>query len=70
MAHIIAERVSIAFPLYHVGARSLKKRLLANTPIRLRTDESNRVVVAALNELDFSIKAGERVALVGQNGAG
>jgi lipopolysaccharide transport system ATP-binding protein len=70
MPHILAERLSIAFPLYHVGARSLKKRLLANTPLRLRTDASNRVVVAALNELDFEIKSGDRVALVGQNGAG
>ena len=70
MPHILAERLSIAFPLYHVGARSLKKRLLANSPLRLRTDENDRVVVAALNELDFEIRSGERVALVGQNGAG
>jgi lipopolysaccharide transport system ATP-binding protein len=70
MPHILAERLSIAFPLYHVGARSLKKRLLGKTPLRLRTDEANRVVVAALNELNFSIRSGERVALVGHNGAG
>ncbi len=70
MPHILAERLSIAFPLYHVGARSLKKRLLSATPLRLRTDDSNRVVVAALNELTFSIQSGERVALVGRNGAG
>ena len=70
MPHILAEAVSIEFPLYHIGARSLKKRILANSPLRLRQDEASRIVVSALRDLDFHIKAGERVALVGHNGAG
>jgi lipopolysaccharide transport system ATP-binding protein len=70
MARILAEGISIEFPLYHLGARSLKKRLLAATPLRLRTDDANRIVVAALRDLSFSVARGERVALVGRNGAG
>ncbi|MCW8087514.1 ABC transporter ATP-binding protein [Sabulicella glaciei] len=61
--------MTVEFPLYHLGARSLKKRLLAKSSSRLR-DDANRVVVSALRDLTFTINPGERVALVGSNGAG
>jgi lipopolysaccharide transport system ATP-binding protein len=70
MVHIEAAGLRVDFPLYHLAARSLKKQLLARAAVRVRTDESNRVVVSALRDLDFRIGSGERVALVGRNGAG
>lgn len=70
MAAIEAAGLTIEFPLYHHNARSLKQRLLAASPLRLKQDEDNRIVVAALRDLCFTIGKGERVALVGPNGAG
>jgi lipopolysaccharide transport system ATP-binding protein len=70
MAAIEAAGLAIEFPLYHHNARSLKQRILASTPLRLKQDEENRIVVAALRDLSFAIGDGERVALVGPNGAG
>ncbi len=68
MALIEARGLCLDFPFYHLGARSLKKRLLGNA--RLHTDPNNRVVVTALRDMNFRIGKGERVALVGPNGAG
>jgi lipopolysaccharide transport system ATP-binding protein len=70
MATIDAAGMAIEFPLYHHNARSLKQRLLSATPLRLKRDDDNRIVVAALRDLTFSIGDGERIALVGPNGAG
>jgi lipopolysaccharide transport system ATP-binding protein len=69
MAHIHAEDLSVCFPVYHLGAHSLKKRLLGRAAGRLAV-ERGHVAVQALVGVRLTIASGERVALLGPNGAG
>jgi ABC-type polysaccharide/polyol phosphate transport system ATPase subunit len=65
------KNVSVSFPIYQVGSRSLKKRLLyRGTGGQMASDANHRLVVEALRDVSLSFKAGDRVALIGRNGAG
>lgn len=71
MASIVMENVSIDIPIYNANGRSLKKRLLkVATGGQLGSDDHGRVVVRALEGLNFSLNDGDRVGLIGHNGAG
>jgi len=68
-AHVHLKGVSLQFPLYHAGARSLKKTVLAAAG-RLGRDARQRVVVEALRDVSLSLASGDRLGLIGGNGAG
>lgn len=71
MSHIICNNVSLAYPLYDVDARSLK-RGIANiaTGGRLSNEVKGKFQVNALNNISFHLKKGDRLGLIGHNGAG
>ena len=65
------EQVQVAFPVYHGGSRSLKKRVLfRGSAGKIARDADEHVVIEALRDVSFSLGAGDRVALIGANGAG
>lgn len=69
--HILAEKLSVEFPIFENSHRSLKNTVMhLTTGGRIGTDAARHPVVRALNGLDFEIREGERVGLVGHNGSG
>lgn len=71
MALIKLEGVSVNFPIYNANARSLKKKLLqVATGGRLAANSDGRVVVEALSDINVKFTDGDRVGLLGHNGAG
>src|SRR5579871_151409 len=71
LSTISLEDVSVSFPLYHGGSRSLKKSLLfRGSGGRIGTDANQRIVVEAMRNVSLSLSIGDRLALIGSNGAG
>lgn len=71
MSIIKLDSVSISFPIYNANARSLKKKVFEiATGGRIASGTDGHVVIEALSGLDMSFSDGDRVGLLGHNGAG
>ncbi len=71
MTAIQLENVSVDFPIYGTGSRSLKKSLLSmGSGNRISRDAKDRVIVHAVRGVSLTISEGDRLGIVGPNGAG
>lgn len=70
MAHIELEDVSLVYPVYGVNARSLKKSLLNIAVGGRLSQEKGCVEVEALKDISFKLQSGDRLGIIGHNGAG
>ncbi|MFT8896536.1 MAG: ATP-binding cassette domain-containing protein [Acetobacter sp.] len=83
-AFIRLDHLTLDFPIFHGGARSLKKSLFGKVKRPLQLSRGSRtggevrmsdnapgvLEVRAISDLSLTIRSGERVGLVGHNGAG
>lgn len=71
MAHIRLNQVSVEFPVYNVNALSFKKNFIRMaTGGRVLKSANEHVIVRSINHLSLEIQHGDRVGLIGHNGAG
>jgi ABC-type polysaccharide/polyol phosphate transport system ATPase subunit len=71
MIEIEAREITVEFPIYELGHRSLRTHLIGTaTGGRLGLDPSKRITVTALDNVSFRLDEHDRVAVIGQNGAG
>lgn len=70
MAHIELNQVSLVYPVYGSSARLLKNSLLNFAIGGSLNKEKTRIQVEALKEIDLKLEDGDRLGLIGHNGAG
>jgi ABC-type polysaccharide/polyol phosphate transport system ATPase subunit len=70
MSYIEACNINLDYPLVWLGTRSLKVRILGAATGGLISSGASAPTVKALRDVSFSLKEGDRLGLIGHNGAG
>lgn len=69
MASIVVENISLDYPIYDAGSRSIKNTLLRTVGGQI-SENQGRINVQALRNISLQLHDGDRLAIVGGNGAG
>lgn len=69
MASIILENVTADFPIYGMQ-RNFRRDLFSRLGGRIGVTSDKRVVVRALSNVNLAIRDGDRLGIIGHNGAG
>lgn len=71
MAKIILQDSCVEFPIYNINARSIKKSFIRlATGGAVSSDANQHIVVKALSSINLTLNHGDKVGLIGHNGAG
>jgi len=70
MASIDLHDASVEFRIYNARGRSLRNSLLQRVGGRIEGAENDQVTIRALNRITLSLRPGDKLALLGHNGAG
>src|SRR5438552_18482400 len=68
MVSIDVWNASVDFPIFDAKTRSLKKKVLGKVGGKIGT-EARVPIIEALHDVSLSLREGDRVGLVGHNGA-
>jgi ABC-2 type transport system ATP-binding protein/lipopolysaccharide transport system ATP-binding protein len=70
MASIILQNACVDFMIYNASSRSIKKMVMGSVGGLLKSSDSGKAMVRALSDINLKLKSGDKLALVGHNGAG
>lgn len=71
MARLDFQDVTVRYAIYNTRSQSLRNQLINVTSGgRISQETRNTVSITALNQVSFSLTRGDRVGLIGHNGAG
>ena len=73
MVRLTLDNVGLDYPIYHSSARSIRKHLALTSRVggRISSGPSASItVVQALRDINLDLRSGDRLGLVGHNGAG